>query len=109
MTQRIDVIRDMLAEPIGSTTASNQAIGWRADCEYLLSRVDELLADLKECEPHLRSLASSCEACEGAGAIPEDESPCELCQPVRDLVKRINPPPPPPEPVYADDDDDIPF
>lgn len=111
VNQRLEVIREMLAEPIGSTTASNQALGWRSDCEYLLATVDELSADLKACEPHLCSLASSCEACWGTGEIIDSEDmlrPCEHCQPVRNLAERINPTPPP-APVHAEAEYDIPF
>jgi len=77
---------------------------------------NDLLADLMECEPHLRTLARLCEACEGSGEIVrvddydnEEWRRCEHCRPIWDLAERINPSPPPPESMYEEVDDDIPF
>ena len=109
---RIEGIRKMLTDHIDLTAPNNQARGWRSDCEYLLAKIDELLADLKDCEPHLRSLARSCEACEGSGEILDYENrsrPCEHCRPIWDLAERINPRFPPIEPGYEDVQDDIAF
>lgn len=109
---RIEGIRKMLTDSVEQTAPTNHARGWRSDSEYLLAKVDDLLADLKECEPHLRSLARSCEACEGSGEILDYEDtsrPCEHCRPIWNLAERINPPPPIPEPVHLGVEDDIPF
>jgi hypothetical protein len=110
--QRIEGIRKMLTDSVELTAPNNQARGWRTDCEYLLAKVDDLLADLKQCEPHLRSLARLCEACDGSGEIMTSQDTaeeCEYCRPIWNLAERVNPPPPPPEPVYEEIQDDIPF
>jgi hypothetical protein len=116
--ERVKFIRALLNDPIEQTAPNNQAQGWRRDCDYLLTELDDKSALLIECEPHLRTLASQCESCEGSGEIltgPSDEEatsePCTHCRPIWDLIERIEPPAPQPVRVTTagDYDDDLPF
>ena len=99
--ERITSIRALLRAPLEQTAPSNQALGWRTDCDYVLTELDDKLRSLDECIPFLRAHAKSCESCGGAGEIvrgPSDEEatsePCANCKPIWDLIKRIEPPKP---------------
>lgn len=115
--ERVKAIRALLNAPIEQTAPNNQAQGWRRDCDYLLTELDDKGLLLADCIPHLRSLARQCEACEGSGEkivgnAPDDywSEPCEHCKPIWSLVERIEPPRPQPTPVAAIEvEDDIAF
>lgn len=109
-SSRLAGIRAMLKDPKEQTAPNNQAICWRADCEYLLVEVDMLREDLEETVPHLRALASQCEACEGSGELidQDDEArECKYCRPIWRLVERFTPKPA--LPVITEVEDDILF
>jgi hypothetical protein len=74
---RLEGIRKLLQEPVEQTAPNNQARCWRADCEYLYVALGDARDLLEQAIPHLRTLASQCEGCEGSGEIvlgPDDES-----------------------------------
>ena len=110
--QRLEGIRKMLTDSVEQTAPSNHARGWRTDCEYLLSKTDDLSADLAACVPHLRILARLCEACEGFGEILESDDTaeeCPYCRPLWQLIERIDPRKPAPVQQIMEMDDDIAF
>lgn len=114
--QRVKSIRNLLNEPIDQTAPNNRAQGWRRDCDYLLSELDDKIRGLAECIPFLRAHAKSCEACEGSGEkivgnAPDDywSEPCKHCKPIWDLIERMEPPAPPPQPAIEEVEDDIAF
>jgi hypothetical protein len=100
-----------MAGPRFTAGAASSFGGGRADCEYLLVSVDMLTEDLAETVPHLRTLASQCEACEGSGELidQDDEGrPCPHCKPIWALVERFTPRPALVEPAVTEEvDDDI--
>lgn len=116
---RLKSIRALLNDPIEQTAPTNHAQGWRRDCDYLLTELDDRTQSLVECAPLLRRLAKECLDCEGSGEIvtgPSDEEatsePCANCKPIWDLIERIEPPPaltPVPSATVGDFDDDLPF
>jgi hypothetical protein len=115
--KRVTSIRTLLNAPIEQTAPSNHARGWRGDCDYLLTELDEKSAQLTECSPYLRNLARQCEACEGSNEIvtgPSDEEatgePCAHCKPIWDLIERIEPKPQPAQvEAVEEEENDIPF
>lgn len=117
--ERVASIRALLQDRIEQTAPNNQALGWRTDCDYLLTELDDKSHALAECAPLLRRLAKECLDCEGSGEIvtgPSDEEatsePCANCKPIWDLIERIEPPPAPtpvPSATAGDFDDDLPF
>jgi len=115
--ERMKSIRALLNDPIEQTEPSNHAQGWRRDCDYLLTELDDKSRSLVECIPFLRAHAKSCEDCQGSGEIvsgPSDEEatsePCANCKPIWDLVKRIEPPKPLPRvAATVEEEDDIAF
>jgi hypothetical protein len=115
--ERIKSIRAMLNDPIEQTAPNNQARGWRRDCDYLLTELDDKSHCLAECIPFLRAHAKSCEACGGSGEkivghAPDDywSEPCAHCKPLWDLIERIEPKPQAvPVAVTEEQEDDIAF
>jgi hypothetical protein len=111
--ERVKSIRALLDDPVEQTAPNNQAQGWRRDCDYLLTELDDKSGCLAECIPFLRAYAKSCEACGGSGEkivgnAPDDywSEPCEHCKPTWDLIERIQPPCPTPAPVATEQEED---
>jgi hypothetical protein len=105
----------LLSAPGPTVEENNIAFRWRADCDYLYWEFGDAKDLIEQAIPHLRSLASQCEACEGAGEIvygdPDHESsePCKHCKPLWDLIERMTPPAPIPQPTIEEVEDDVAF
>lgn len=131
---RFNSIGQLLSTPGPTVGENNVAFHWRRDCDWLHGELGDARELLEQAAPHLRTLASNCQACGGSGEIvfgQDDESaqsePCKHCKPLWDLIERMGPGPAPPPPLAprevcdenpsctldkghtGDCDDDIPF